>query len=81
MSNRHTYCKWTENALAVLGRATPKQAYRWIRTHEAVPSADLIALTAGGENYFEKNVRWARFTLFKAGVVSNREGRGVWTLA
>lgn len=80
-ASRATYCLWVKNALKALGRGSPQQVYRWIRANEAVPAADLAAVTSDGENLFEKNVRWARFTLFKAKIVSNREGRGIWLLA
>jgi len=79
-ATRKTYCLWVENALKALGHGSPQQVYRWIRTNELVPAADLAGATSDGENLFEKNVRWARFTLFKAKTVSNREGRGVWLL-
>lgn len=81
MATRNTYCAWVIKALKALGRATPHQVYRWIVANEAVPTAELTGLTSRGENQFQKNVRWARFTLFKSAIVSNREGRGVWTLA
>ena len=71
-----TYCGWVINALRVLGSATPKQVYRWIRDNETVPEAELAGITPDGENLFEKNVRWARFTLRKRGAVSDRTGRG-----
>jgi len=79
-ATRSTYCLWVTNALKSLGRGSPQQVYRWIRAHELVPAADLVGATSDGKNLFEKNVRWARFTLFKAKIVSNREGRGVWLL-
>jgi hypothetical protein len=46
-----------------------------------VPAAELTGLTSLGENRFRKNVRWARLTLSKSMIVSDREGRGIWTLA
>ena len=79
-STRETYCRWVINALRDLDSATPQQVYRWIRLNEAVPAADLGGLTSDAENLFEKNVRWARLDLHKRGIVSNREGRGVWSL-
>jgi hypothetical protein len=79
--SRATYCNWVVNALAALGPATPQEVYRWIKANEAVPLSELTGLTQDGANLFEKNVRWARFTLVKKAVVSDREGRGVWTLA
>jgi hypothetical protein len=79
-ATRSTYCLWVTNALKSLGRGTPQQVYRWIKAHELVPAADLSGATSDGENLFEKNVRWARFTFYKAKIVSNREGRGAWLL-
>ncbi len=78
---RATYCKWVVNALTALKSATPQEVYHWIKENEAVPLSELSGLTLDGENLFKKNVRWARFALFKKRVVSDREGRGVWTLA
>jgi len=78
--SRKIYCNWVENALKALGRATPPEVYDWIRANEAVPVSEVTGMTSDGENLFKKNVRWARFTLFKAGVVSKREGYGIWTL-
>jgi hypothetical protein len=78
---RATSCNWVVNALKALGSATPQEVYRWIKENEAVPLSELSGLTLDGENLFEKNVRWARLTLFQKGVVSDREGHGVWTLA
>lgn len=80
MSTRETYCRWVINALRDFGSATPQQVYHWIRLNEAVPDADLIGLTSDGKNLFEKNVRWARFTLRNRGFVSDRMGRGIWSL-
>jgi hypothetical protein len=80
-ATRNSYRLWVENALRALGRGSPQQVYRWIRANEAVPAADLAGATSDGESLFEKNVRWARFALFKANIVSNREGRGVWLLS
>ena len=80
-TSRKIYCTWVEKALHALGRGSPTQVADWIEANEVVPLADLTGVTPDGENLFYKNVRWARFTLFKAGIVSNREGRGVWTLA
>lgn len=79
-STRETYCHWMTNALRDLGSATPQQAYRWIRDNEAVPVADLTGRTSDNKNLFEKNVRWARFTLRRRGVVTDREGRGIWSI-
>ncbi len=79
-ATRSTYCLWVANALKSHGCGSPQQVYRWIRANELVPAADLAGATPDGENLFEKNVRWARFTLFKAKIVSNREGRGNWLL-
>jgi len=78
---RSTYCKWVKSALKALGRGSPQDVYYWIRVHEGVPAAELAELTSRGESRFEHRVRWARFSLLKAGIVSNREGRGVWVLA
>ena len=77
---RNTYCSWVKNALKALGRGSPHEVYRWIKLHEGVPAAELVELTPRGESRFEHRVRWARFSLFKAGTVSNREGHGVWVL-
>jgi hypothetical protein len=55
--------------------------YRWIEANEPVPPAELSGLTSDGESLFKKNVRWARLTLFKASIVSSREGPGAWTLS
>jgi hypothetical protein len=78
---RATYCRWVVNALKALRSATPQEVYHWIKENEAVPLSELSGLTLDGENLFKKNVRWARLDLKREGVVSDREGRGVWTLA
>jgi hypothetical protein len=79
--SRVTYCGWVVNALAALGAARPAKVYHWIKENESVPLSELTKMTQDGEILFEKNVRWARFTLFKKGIISDGEGRGVWTLA
>ena len=53
--------------------------YDWIRRNEAAPAADLLGATSNGENLFEKNVPWARFTLSKRGEVVAPQ-RGIWAL-
>ncbi len=78
--SRAMYCDWVINALVALETATPQEVYRWIKANETVPSSELTRTAQRGEILFEKNVRWARFTLLKEGVISDREGWGVWTL-
>lgn len=78
-ASRKAYCKWVVNALKALGPSKPRQVYDWIRVNEPVPAADLHGTTTDGENLFEKNVRWARFTLSKEGTVVNPT-HGIWAL-
>jgi len=79
-ASRDQYCKWVVAALKAMGASTPQAVYEWIRRNEIVPAADLDGLTNDGENLFEKNVRWARFSLKQDGTVISPE-RGVWALA
>lgn len=79
-ASRQTYCKWVVNALVALGPSRPASVYDWIRRNETVPAADIHGTTTDGENLFEKNVRWARFTLAREGTVAS-PARGIWALA
>jgi hypothetical protein len=75
------YRDWVVDALRDLGPSAPGRVYDWIRVNRPIPSSDLEGTTSDGKDVlFEKNVRWARLQLFKAGVISS-PARGVWALA
>jgi 5-methylcytosine-specific restriction enzyme B len=58
----------------------PAQAIAWIRAKVNVPADDLTRLIVNGrESIFENDVHWARFYLFKAGLISKPK-HGLWGL-
>lgn len=58
----------------------PTEAMAWIRANEQVPAEDLTRFVQNGtESIYENDVRWARFYLAKAGLLSNAR-RGLWSL-
>ncbi|MBB3952697.1 hypothetical protein GGQ76_004017 [Aureimonas jatrophae] len=78
-ASRDTVRRWIVHALTALGPSSPREVYDWIRHNETVPAADLAGQTDDGECLFEKEVRFARWTMRRDGtIVSPR--RGVWAL-
>jgi 5-methylcytosine-specific restriction protein B len=58
----------------------PADAKAWVRDHIDVPADDLSRhIVGGGQTIFENDVHWARFYLFKAGLVSSPK-HGLWGL-
>ncbi len=78
-AGREQYRAWVVDALRALGRTSPKAVYAWIRSNCPVPAEDRATTTADGECLFEKEVRFARWELRRAGEINGRT-RGVWDL-
>lgn len=58
----------------------PADAMVWVRDHTEVTTDDLSRqIVGGGQTIFENDVHWARFYLYKAGLVSSPK-HGLWGL-
>lgn len=58
----------------------PADAMAWVRDHADVTSDDMSRhIVGGGQTIFENDVHWARFYLYKAGLVSSPK-HGLWGL-
>lgn len=61
------------------GQAKPKDVYDWILANIDVPESEVKGINKSGQSKFYNRVAWARFYLFKAGLLSNSQ-RGLWVL-
>src|SRR5258707_1047988 len=80
LSRRAYYMMAVQEALLALsGGAGPQEVYDWLRKTGKAQAQDLEAQLKTGGSRFEKEVRFARMMLARAGLLS-QPARGRWEL-
>jgi 5-methylcytosine-specific restriction protein A len=81
--NRRDIKKELVNFLKDSGSITPSEAYSALSEFFKLSVSDLEKKTNDGDNFFEKEVRWAKKDLVDDSIIKRAilSGRGVWELA